>query len=265
MKKQSFNQDRKFGVEIEFHSVPQRAVAEALVEKGLLAVVEGYNHETRGYWKVITDSSCGYELVSPPLKGREGLRQLELALEALNELGAKVDKKCGLHVHHDINEYNAKQIANIYASYIKYESVIDTFMPKSRRANENHFCQTLSLYTSKEAMLDRLKDVKELSDLTRIYSSRYVKLNCHSYIKYGTIEFRQHAGTISYEKVYNWILLTQQIVENGKTNVQKKYNPARDNFDAFRDTFGLVPTFGADDEIFEMMKWFRNRAKALAV
>src|SRR5690606_37543123 len=190
-----FNEERTFGVEIEFQG-NREEVARLMNAKGVRAYVEGYNHTTKSYWKLITDASCGYELDRPPLKGREGLEQLKKACEALKEAGASVDRRCGLHVHHDINDYNAKQIANIFAIYIKLEKTIDTFVPNSRRANNNTYCRSLFQGTTQQAILDKLKAVNSIEDIERIWHTRYVKVNFQSYVKYGTIEFRQHSGTI---------------------------------------------------------------------
>ena len=260
---QKFNEERTFGVEIEFQG-NREEVARLMNAKGVRAYVEGYNHSTKSYWKLITDSSCGYELVSPPLKGREGLEQLRKACEALKEAGASVDRRCGLHVHHDINDYNAKQIANIFALYIKLEKTIDTFVPNSRRANNNRFCRSLFQGTTQQAILDKLKAVKSLEDIRRIWHTRYVKVNFQSYIKYGTIEFRQHSGTTQFDKIYNWILLTQQIVNMAATPVQKVYKAENDNLQSMRNVLRLIPAKGATEEVAEMFKWYRKRAKQLA-
>lgn len=260
---QKFNEERTFGVEIEFQG-NREEVARLMNAKGVRAYVEGYNHSTKNHWKLITDSSCGYELVSPPLKGREGLEQLKKACEALKEAGASVDRRCGLHVHHDINDYDAKQIANIFAIYIKLEKTIDTFVPNSRRANNNTFCGSLFQGTSQQAILDKLKVVNSLEDIKRIWHTRYVKVNFQSYVKYGTIEFRQHSGTTEFDKMYNWILLTQQIVDMAATPVQKTYKEENDNLQSMRNILRLIPAKGATEEIAEMFKWYRNRAKQLA-
>jgi Putative amidoligase enzyme. len=112
-----FDNNRLWGVEIEFlDTVNREDVARKMTEKGVLCYVEGYNHTTRGHWKVVTDASCGYELVSPPLKGEEGFRQLKIACEVLNELGAKVDKRCGLHVHHDANDFTVDTFKRVLCS-----------------------------------------------------------------------------------------------------------------------------------------------------
>ena len=260
---QKFNEERTFGVEIEFQG-NREEVARLMNAKGVRAYVEGYNHSTKSYWKLITDSSCGYELVSPPLKGREGLEQLKKACEALKEARASVDRRCGLHVHHDINDYNAKQIANIFAIYIKLEKTIDTFVPNSRRANNNTYCKSLFQGTTQQAILDKLKAVNSIEDIRRIWYTRYVKVNFQSYVKYGTIEFRQHSGTIEFDKMYNWILLTQQIVNMAATPVQKIYKPENDNLQSMRNILRLIPAKGATKEVAAMFKWYRNRAKQLA-
>ena len=190
-----FNEERTFGVEIEFTTASREEVARLMNAKGVRALVEDYNHDTRNHWKLITDSSCGYELVSPPLKGRDGLNQLKKACEALEEAGAKVDRKCGLHVHHDVNNYNLDQIKRIFALYIKLEETIDTLVPESRRANNNNYCSSLFAGRTQQRVLDMLEQANDINSVRTIWGTRYVKVNFQSYIKYGTVEFRQHSGT----------------------------------------------------------------------
>jgi hypothetical protein len=261
---QKFNEERTFGVEIEFQG-NREEVARLMNAKGIRAYVERYNHSTKSHWKLITDASCGSELVSPPLKGREGLEQLKKACEALKEAGASVDRRCGLHVHHDINDYNAKQIANIFAIYIKLEKTIDTFVPNSRRANNNRFCRSLFQCTTQQAILDKLKAVNSLEDIKRIWHTRYVKVNFQSYVKYGTIEFRQHSGTIEFEKIYNWILLTQRIIERAKErNVTYSYKESSVPVLTFQKMLGIINSVGADEEIAKMNTFYLKRMKKLA-
>ena len=57
-------------------------------------------------WKAERDSSIqpgpGYmaaEVVSPVLKGADGLRQLKTVCDWLNSVGAKVNRSTGFHVH----------------------------------------------------------------------------------------------------------------------------------------------------------------------
>lgn len=270
---QKFNPERTFGIEIEFVAERGRSehqlreqLAEMMTRKGVTCHSEYYNHRTSNDWKVITDSSCGSELVSPPLKGLEGLKELKIATDSLKQLGAKVNKKCGLHIHHDINELAPKQVASVFTYYMKYENTIDSFLPNSRRGNNNRYCKSLFNHIrGHEEVLRLLQKVETMDEISRIWSSRYVKLNFHSYVKYGTLEFRQHSGTIEYEKIYNWILLTQQFVEKGKkTNARINYNSQYDTIQHLSDTFGFIKSEGASVEIAEMYKWYRKRAAALA-
>lgn len=263
-----FNEERTFGIEIEFVNASREDVAAKMRAKGLNAAAEEYNHTVRRGWKVITDVSCGNELVSPILKGRDGINQLKLACEALAEAGAKVNRSCGLHIHHDINSHNAKQIANIIANYIKHEKAFDSILPNSRRGNNNEYCQTLKIFSnnnSADNILEKLNNIKTVEDISRIFRTRYVKLNFQSYVKYGTIEFRQHSGTIEFDKIYNWLLLTQQVVEAGLTPVRKSaYREDKDTLDQLRYRLNCQSANHASEELVNMFKFYKERKKALA-
>lgn len=256
---QKFNEDRQFGVEIEFTG-DRDAVAARMRSKGLNAQTMNYTHDVVPQWKLIKDGSCGWEVVSPILKGREGLRQLKLTCEALKEAGAAVDNKCGLHVHHDVNTHSIKQIANIFVIYYKLEKAFDQLIQKNRRLDNNSYCGSLQSHIS----LAALRNAKTIEQMNAIFHSRYLKVNFQSYVKYGTVEFRQHGGTIDYGKMYNWILLTQQVVEAAYTNSPKAvYKAEYDNLQGMRNTLKLIPAKGADEEIANMFVWQRGRAKRL--
>ena len=111
-----FNNERTFGVEVEFFLDRSRRrgahadeVAQAVRNQGIECYVEGYNHMTRPHWKIVTDVSVSYEgleIVSPILKGQEGLEELEKVLKGLSEVGAKVNRTCGIHVHNEANDFS---------------------------------------------------------------------------------------------------------------------------------------------------------------
>lgn len=258
---QKFNENRQFGVEIEFTG-DRDLVASIMRNKGLNAQTMEYTHAVVPQWKVIRDGSCGWEVVSPILKGREGLRQLELACQALKEAGASVDNKCGLHVHHDVNTHSVEQIRNIFIIYYKLEKAFDQLIQKNRRADNNQYCGSLQSITTMNA----LRSAKTISQLSSVFHTRYLKVNFQSYVKYGTVEFRQHGGTIHYGKMYNWILLTQQVVEAAYNSSPKAvYQAEFDNLQGMRNILKLIPAKGADEEISSMFTWMKGRAKRLAV
>ena len=54
------------------------------------------------------------------------------------------------------------------------------------------------------------------------------------------------------------------MVEAGKTPVQKTYNEKTDSIQSLRNKLRLIAALGADEEIVQMLKWYRGRAKQLA-
>jgi hypothetical protein len=263
MEVKNFNENRTYGIEIEFKG-DRTAVAAELMSRGIESNIESYNHHTRSYWKLITDASAEFELVSPILMGRDGLEQLKKVCEALNAAGARVDKTCGLHVHHGVNDYGVNDFKALYATYAKFEKVLDSFLAPSRRGSVNQYCSTLSS-RGIDIMLEELKKVKTVVGMQSMFSDRYVKLNICSYIKYGTIEFRQHQGTLNFDKIYNWILLTQHMVETAKRRtVNYKYSERFNTIESFVAVMGLTRAAGADEELVNMSKWFKKRAAEFA-
>lgn len=227
----AFDRGRTFGVEIEFTELSERQILtleEKLTEAGIETKYEGYNHITRPIWKIVTDGSvrnskhrCGFELVSPPLKGIEGLEALKKAIEVLNANGAKVNRSCGLHVHHDAGRWGVKEFKNAYRLYSRMEQTIDEAMPKSRRSSNNYYCK--SNRSKMETELDLFEACETVNDL-RIFwdSDRYYKLNMESWYRHGTIEFRQHSGTTEADKILNWVVFTQLIVTRAENSRKLK-------------------------------------------
>lgn len=261
----NFNTSRTFGLEIEFKG-NQRAVEQYMNEHGVECHVEGYNHSTRRHWKIVTDASAEYELVSPPIHGDDAFRQLKVACDALAFAQCKVDRTCGLHVHHDANDLNVKQFANIFALYIKLEETIDTFLPESRRASNNQYCNSLALTAAqKRTKLEQLKKAKSINEIAEnIYSSRYHKVNAQSYLRHGTVEFRQHSGTLDYDKIYNWVLFTQRIVERAKEGaVQYSYKESSFKLLTLQKMLGIIASSGATQQLQDMNSFYVKRAAQL--
>ncbi len=221
---------RAFGIELEFTSNYSRdLIAQAIANNGVTAVAENYNHRTRGYWKVITDSSCGYEIVSPVLYGEDGIEQIRKVCDALDGI-ANVDRNCGFHIHIDANGLNLRQIKDVVKSYKEYEDIFDLVLPRSRRANNNQYCKSLEDVTLSE--IDTANNIRELV-AGAFGNDRYYKLNIASYLRHGTIEIRQHSGTVDADKVINWVYLIQNFVARSINNeIKANTQNIRDRFNA---------------------------------
>lgn len=192
--------NKKFGVEIEAYGIERSKVAELLREVQLDCRTTAYTHNTTSYWKVVTDASLygdnPFELVSPVLQGETGLQQLTTALRAIEQL-ARINRSCGLHVHYDVSGWNDSQFELTTDNYRTLEPLIDLFLPRSRRADNNYqFCRSL--------VGDSYEEIQH---------SRFYKVNLQSVQRHGTIEFRQHSGTVEYKKVLHWIALTSKIMD----------------------------------------------------
>lgn len=251
------NNERTYGIEIEAYGVTRSTVEQELRNAGINAYSEGYNHRTQAYWKVITDSSIrgslGFELVSPPLSGEEGLNQIKVVSEVLNRLGAQINRSCGLHVHHHVADYDLQNFKNLYGLYGRFETTIDSFTPNSRRANNNRFTRSII------SIAQEVQEARSLSQIQSIASDRYRKLNIQSYWRYGTVEFRQHSGTIDAEKIINWVILTQGMVERSLHTVSVQTNRTDVNFPQLKK----VITRKLEDKAFmnQTFKFFSKRQK----
>lgn len=73
---------------------------------------------------------------------------------------------------------------------------------------------------------------------------RYHKLNLVSLWVHGTIEFRQHSGTVDADKAVNWIELLMQFVNRAAVTRQRPANylvtPAGKLFHAFFRSFQIT-------------------------
>jgi hypothetical protein len=207
--------NRKFGIEIEAYGVSMDRVATALREAGIDCQNEGYNHTTRNHWKVISDASLNgtqaFELVSPILEGLAGLAQVETVSRVLTRLRVKINKTCGLHIHFDASGFGLEQMKNIVVNYANYEAIIDSFMPQSRRANNNTYCRSIT------RLAEQVDGANSINQMVDLQGTRYQKINLQAYNRHRSIEFRQHSGTIEFEKIKNWIVFLHNLVEYSKT------------------------------------------------
>ena len=119
------NMDRKFGVELELVEITREQAVRALTGVGIAVREEGYNHETRRHWKIVSDSSVrgGFEVVSPVLQGEAGLDEVRKATTALDDMGATANRSCGYHVHLDAEGLTASDIRAIVAAKIQKNPV----------------------------------------------------------------------------------------------------------------------------------------------
>jgi hypothetical protein len=209
---------RMFGVELECMfpvSISRDQIIAALNAAGLPS-----RDRSSGttYWSVKGDGSLsagrgqhGLEIVSPPLQGEQGEQAVRTACRVLRALGGTVNQSCGTHVHHDINDADINAVKATATSWFNNQNLIDGLVSESRRNDANGYCRRL---TSSD--MNTVNALGSTSDLRRVYIDRYRTLNLTSYGRHGTIEIRQHQGTLDAEKIISWLRFGQAIIDTAK-------------------------------------------------
>jgi hypothetical protein len=241
---------RKFGIEIECEISESAAVAALNTISGLptAARANGY-HSTRDYstWRVEYDSSVsqGCEIVSPVLQGEDGFEQIRKVVKALSQAGGGINRTCGLHVHVAASDLGGQWLKNIMSRYDANADAIDAFMPPSRRAtgySGRQYCGRITDGVNSS----RFTRAQTVADVRACFGNRYVVLNLVPLTRLGTIEFRQHGGSLNADKIINWVGFCQQFVTASRPSedsvVAPTVNPSAAELRLGRvSTVGLTP------------------------
>ena len=256
--------DRTFGVEIEFTTNGSRTQSEVAARvnsafRSIDIVSEGWNHDTRNHWKIVTDSSCGFELVSPILSGSDGLKEAQKVINALSNVdGVMVNRSCGIHVHVGCNDITKTGMINTLVHYAKNELLIESVLAPSRRATSRwanslldaRMGSALSIRNGEpHGSIDEFKAWLETfetcNDIVHAFQNRYGNMdryrtvNVQAWNRQRTIEFRQHGGSLDSTKILTWVLFLLNTVEKCMaTDKLVSCNIKQDPKKAFKQLFG---------------------------
>jgi hypothetical protein len=145
-------------------------------------------------------------------------------------------------------------------------------VPNSRRADNNSYLHGWRARNDHNRALHRLKnDVENIEDIARYCQPggskrRYQKLNFEPYRDQGTVEFRQHSGTLNYEKITNWIKVTQAMVETAKNRQLRIPDSINEEADKWSTVTSCLQLTGDEPSstITEMRRWWVDRRRELA-
>lgn len=205
---------RAFGVEIELTGPSSGLIQQALEAHGINVNNRGtYGGTNGGSWELKHDGSVSghaLELASPKLRGEAGMRELETVCTALAEVGATVDRTCGLHVHHDARGLTAEQIKRQVLAFVERQGIIRRMVAPSRRpGGSNTYAPEWG--ESHIATLRRF-DTGRFTNLRDIaYVGPRGCINLQSYARHGSVEIRYHGGTTSFRKMSAWIRFGQAL------------------------------------------------------
>ncbi len=264
-------QGRTFGVEIEC-IVPYSKAAERqglAWDRWLAASLEemtGMPFNRGQYsgeqWGIKSDGSLNtagldrsrtwlaLEVVSPVLRPADGYEKLTKVCNALISLGTKVNASCGLHVHIGAVDLNAGERRNLLSQFIRYERFFDLILPASRRTTKYAASMRSKISATRNASTKaaehailRLLAAKTEAEVNALFAANHHDRMANALGEHGTIEFRQHSGTINPEKVVNWVQLVSAFFEKAKDKPALPFYSRRltaeEEMEKFFETFAI--------------------------
>ncbi len=211
-----------FGIEIETIA-PQSAVD----QHGLRIGPYG-----RGYqvpylpegWKASRDGSIGSphgygcEIVSPVLKGEEGIRQVIEVLEALRAKGHWVNGTCGVHLHIGWDRNWSTQALARLVTIVAYLERALYAITGTKRRERGRYCGGVRKYGSD-------KQAKPALDRDRYHALNLTNLARGTK---DTVEFRVFSGSLNPTKVIGWVQVCLGLVERAlAAKRMPKWNPGQ--------------------------------------
>lgn len=199
--------DFTFGVELELLAPMAQHQVQRMIPNGWRVVHDGSLHGAPGFEAM--------EVVSPILQGEDGIVKLKEVMDKLKSNGCRINSSCGMHVHVGVRGMAPARVRKIAIAFLNSEHHFDALVPPSRREG-NRYCNSNRRQFS-SGNRERLISASSISVLANVMNGgsspvhynpyRYYKLNFQSFVHHGTIEFRQHAGTIESDKACAWVRL----------------------------------------------------------
>ena len=168
-------------------------------------------------WLVKPDSSCGFEICSPVLKGRQGLKSLVSVINSLKNDGRfNADSKCSFHVHFELPSRDVGFISSLIVNWIKCELFFFLLIPDYRK--QSKYCQLMGLSDlfPNNAQLDKNIIFNKVSDY------KFYSLSLYHFKKSNrnTVEFRlmDNRACLDGKLVENWIILLNRFINKSNNN-----------------------------------------------
>lgn len=213
-----------FGIEIETTISPERAAALGLRIGSYYSCGEQVPYLPAG-WVAKRDGSIhgengriGCEIVSPILKGAEGLAQVILVARTLEEKGHRVNASCGVHVHVGFSRYAPAEVLARLISAVAYAEKGIYAITGTKNRERGTYCGGIRKYGDDKAAKVNL-------DINRYHVLNLTNLASGSK---DTVEFRAFSGSLNPVKLVGWVQVCLGLVEHAVNNSRKSpWNPKR--------------------------------------
>ena len=262
-------QDLKFGIEIETVGRTRATVGQAIqaVVGGIFGLSASHYDaykvtDLQGrVWRVVNDGSLTNvpshlraEVVSPVLTYAD-LDTLQQVVRAIRRCGAKVDAKCGIHIHIDAAPFEAKQICNLAKLVYKQEPLILHALGISPGRLASYTKPIDPAFIAKlEQQRPQTRD--QLNQLWYGYTNanpihydntRYHGVNLHNIWYRGTIEFRWFEATLHAGRIKSYVQLclaigTKALNARSAASAKRDFDPtsAKYDFRVFLLRLGMI-------------------------
>ncbi len=202
-----------FGIEIECALPVSLPVIVGGYHSGIQVqgLPDGWEAQADGSIRGFGSAMRGVEIVSPVLKGADGIRQVLFVLETLRSWGAKVNSSTGLHIHVGFDRSDGKSLARLVNLMARHEKA---FFASTGTTSRETGTYAKPLKNSPDH--EREFKGKTSADTSRwgwghACRDRYFSLNLVSHKP--TVEFRVFAGTLNTTKLLGHIKMTLALVE----------------------------------------------------
>ncbi len=248
-----------FGIEIELTGIKRERAAQTIAEHfGTSPRYEGGAYgkytvaDSQGRkWQVMKDASIKaeekvngrliqvsddykVEVVSPKCR-YEDIATIQELVRKLRSAGAFANASCGIHIHVDAANHNAKTLRNLVNLMVSKEDLIYKALEVDA-TRISKFCQKVSNTLVEDINRAKPQTMELLKNLwykpyggdgswEHYHKSRYHGLNLHSVFSKGTVEFRlfnstTHAGRIK-AYIQFCLAVSQQAIDQKSASARK--------------------------------------------
>lgn len=204
-------QNLTFGVEFEIINASCSDAERIMNSAGFSLSNRGYTHSVLPIWKVVTDASLtsrtsNCEVVSPVLRGSDGLNEVRTVAMVLRDAGASINQSCGMHIHIGVDGLiSNEQQAHVIKAHQQWSHAFDALVVESRINGQwaRKIDRVSALDIAQEWELHA--DLRNGNSFATASQYRYRTLNLNAFAKYGTFEFRSHQGSLNGLNATAWI------------------------------------------------------------
>ena len=218
-------------------------------------------------WKCESDSSLHHipgramcEVISPVLRGEDGVTEIKRMLTKLRSMGGKVNRSCGLHTNVGWLG-NVSRLKRLITTVARFEKALFSLAGSTAR-ERNGYSRTLKEVGSwaHRLVFDTHGRVRTMRDIRNHTLDRGSVLNVRHVtdrLDRRRVEFRVFAGTLKTRKVLTFLFIALGLVEYAMSSKSKR--PDWDLIKPMRDRHWPDGTYNLRKLFYSCLRWFPGK------